>query len=203
MLIFSLICNTVERNTKGQWACSDHDIHSVLVNQWTNVFLYFPILATYILYSWHFAFSVWTDVTSMKTCTLSVALCQVTNVVLVEIFIEGRPEQLLRQVGQDRCGSNKTRSTMKLLNMYNHSDRISLKSNPTSSYLWSTKTNFPSMACLETYSVGLTRMSARLGWGTMWGCRRPIATRQLRLQPSLSGSLSSSSPILVGGQLFR
>lgn len=72
-----------------------------------------------------------------------------------------------------------------------------------STHLWSTKTNLPSMACLETYSVGFTLISARLGWGTMWGCRRPIATRQLRLQPSLSGSLSSSSPILVGGQLFR
>lgn len=71
------------------------------------------------------------------------------------------------------------------------------------SHLWSTKTNLPSMACRETYSVGFTLMSARLGWGTMWGCRRPMATRQLRLQPSLSGSLSSSRPIFVGGQLFR
>lgn len=69
--------------------------------------------------------------------------------------------------------------------------------------LWSTKTNFPSMAWRETYSVGFTRMSPFIGCGTIWGCNRPMATKQLRLQPSLSGSLSSSKPILVGGQLFR
>lgn len=72
-----------------------------------------------------------------------------------------------------------------------------------SAHLWSTKTNLPSMACRETYSVGFTLMSAKLGWGTICGCSRPMATRQLKLHPSLSGSLSSSRPIFVGGQLFR
>lgn len=36
------------------------------------------------------------------------ALCQVADVVLVEILIEGGSQQLLGQVGEDGCGSGGT-----------------------------------------------------------------------------------------------
>lgn len=70
-----------------------------------------------------------------------------------------------------------------------------------SSYLWSTKTNFPSIAWRETNSMGLTWTWFCTGWETVWGCNRPTATRQLH--PSLSGSLFSSRCTSVGDQLFK